>query len=138
MYNNYYQQQPINTMSQRVAPPQMIPQQQFGSLRGHPVSSLEEVKATSIEFDGSIFYFPDIANKRIYTKTVDNSGIAQLNMYELKPIPTENINGDFVTRQEFDSAMAKIAELLSQKQANVPLTPNTQENPQQKNFKEVF
>jgi uncharacterized membrane protein YcaP (DUF421 family) len=49
---------------------------QFGSLRGHPVSSLEEVKATSIEFDGSIFYFPDIANKRIYTKTVDNSGIA--------------------------------------------------------------
>jgi hypothetical protein len=84
-------------------------------LRGHPVSSLEEVKATSIEFDGSIFYFPDIANKRIYTKTVDNSGIAQLNMYELKPIPTETTSVDFVTRQEFDSAMAKIAELLSQK-----------------------
>ena len=40
-------------------------------LKGHPVSSLEEVKATSIDFDGSIFYFPDIANKRIYTKTVD-------------------------------------------------------------------
>jgi hypothetical protein len=36
-------------------------------------------------------------------------------MYELKPLPTDSINGDFVTRQEFESAMAKIAELLSQK-----------------------
>ena len=73
------------------------------TLKGHPVSSLEEVKATSIDFDGSIFYFPDIANKRIYTKTVGLDGIATLNMYELKPIPQENqITGDFITRQEFD------------------------------------
>ena len=58
-------------------------------LKGHPVSSLEEVKATSIDFDGSIFYFPDIANKRIYTKQVDLNGIASLNMYELQPLPQE-------------------------------------------------
>ena len=45
---------------------------------------LEEVKATSIDFDGSIFYFPDLANKRIYTKTVDMQGIASLNMYEFQ------------------------------------------------------
>lgn len=135
MYNNYYQQQPIPQIP--VQQTRITSQPQFGSLRGHPVSSLEEVKATSIEFDGSIFYFPDIANKKIYTKTVDNSGIAQLNMYELKPLPTDPTNRDFVTRQEFESAMAKIAELLSQKQATVPLTP-TQESPQQKNFKEVF
>ena len=135
MYNNYYQQQQVPIQQPRIAAPPM-----FGSLRGHPVSSLEEVKATSIEFDGSIFYFPDIANKRIYTKTVDNSGIAQLNKYELKPLPSEPIGGDYVTRQEFETAMSKIAELLSQQQANVPLTPNqtTQESPQQKNFKEVF
>ena len=138
MYNNYYQQQQVPIQQPRIAAPPMP--QQFGSLRGHPVSSLEEVKATSIEFDGSIFYFPDIANKRIYTKTVDNSGIAQLNMYELKPLPSEPIGGDYVTRQEFETAMSKIAELLSQQQANVPLTPTstTQESPQQKSFKEVF
>ena len=138
MYNNYYQQQPMPQVPMQQT--RLTQQPQFGSLRGHPVSSLEEVKATSIEFDGSIFYFPDIANKKIYTKTVDNSGIAQLNMYELKPLPTDPISGDFVTRQEFESAMAKIAELLSQKQATVPLTPTiaTQESPQQKNFKEVF
>ena len=138
MYN-YYQQQPSTVMPQQRIATSPIPQ--FGGLKGHPVSSLEEVKATSIDFDGSIFYFPDIANKRIYTKTVDNSGIAQLNMYELKPIPAEPIGGDYVTRQEFETAMTKIAELLSQKkQANIPLTPieTTQESPQQKNFKEVF
>ena len=78
-------------------------------LKGHPVSSLEEVKATSIDFDGSIFYFPDIANKRIYTKAVDMNGIASLNMYELRPLPQEtSITGDFITRQEFEKVIADL------------------------------
>lgn len=133
MYN-YYQQQPSSIMPQQriVSPP--IPQ--FGGLKGHPVSSLEEVKATSIDFDGSIFYFPDIANKKIYTKTVGLDGIAQLNMYELKPLPTEPVSGEFVTRQEFEQAMGKVAELLNQNKVTVPQTSPAQENPQ--GFKEVF
>jgi hypothetical protein len=32
------------------------------------VSSFEEAKASSIDFDGTIFFFPDVANKKIYTK----------------------------------------------------------------------
>ena len=45
MYNNYF--------------PQNQPQRpQFG-LKGKPVTSLDEVRAASIDFDGSIFYFPD-------------------------------------------------------------------------------
>ena len=44
--------------------------QQF-MLKGRPVSSIEEVRAASIDFDGSVFYFPDIANKRIYTKQIN-------------------------------------------------------------------
>ena len=131
MYN-YYQQQPNTVMPNQS---RVIPQ--FGGLKGHPVSSLEEVKATSIDFDGSIFYFPDIANKKIYTKTVGLDGIAQLNMYELKPLPSEPIAGEFVTRQEFEQAMSKIAELFSQKkQVTIPQAPTVQENPQ--TFKEVF
>jgi hypothetical protein len=39
-----------------------------------PVSSIEEVRASPIEFDGSIFYFSDIANKKIYTKFVNMDG----------------------------------------------------------------
>ncbi len=117
MYN-YYPQQSINRT------PTMY------SLKGHPVSSLEEVKATSIDFDGSIFYFPDIANKRIYTKAVGLDGIATLNMYELKPIPQENqITGDFITRQEFDQAMAKIFATIQPSKEPATSPPN---------FKEVF
>ena len=123
MYN-YYQQQPSASAPM---PPRMP---QFGGLKGHPVSSLEEVKATSIDFDGSIFYFPDIANKRIYTKTVGMDGIAALNMYELKPLPSNPEVGEFVTRQEFEQAMSKIAELFNQS------NPPAQQAPQ--NFKEVF
>ena len=134
MYN-YYQQQPSTVIQQpRMVAPTMP---QFGGLKGHPVSSLEEVKATSIDFDGSIFYFPDIANKKIYTKTVGLDGIAQLNMYELKPLPTEPASGEFVTRQEFEQAMGKVAELLNQNKVTIPQqAPPAQESPQ--GFKEVF
>lgn len=64
--NNYYPQQTmrqpqtyINPTPQIMAPP---------GLKGRMVSSLEEARATSIDFDGSVFYFPDLANKKIYTK----------------------------------------------------------------------
>lgn len=102
MYNYYQQQQ----NSYNKLPTYM----QQPMLKGHPVSSLEEVKATSIDFDGSIFYFPDIANKRIYTKQVDLNGIASLNMYELQPLPQEMpiAQNDFVTRQEFEQTIASL------------------------------
>ena len=102
MYNYYQQQQ----NSYNKLPTYM----QQPMLKGHPVSSLEEVKATSIDFDGSIFYFPDIANKRIYTKQVDLNGIASLNMYELQPLPRETpiAQNDLVTRQEFEQTIASL------------------------------
>ena len=78
-------------------------QPSFG-LKGRPVSSLEEVRATSIDFDGSVFYFPDLANKRIYTKQINMDGTASLNMYELKPVPKETVN-DYITRAEFEEAI---------------------------------
>jgi hypothetical protein len=59
-------------------------------LKGRLVSSLEEARATSIDFDGSIFYFPDLANRRIYTKQINLDGTATLNMYELREMPTIN------------------------------------------------
>ena len=76
-------------------------------MKGRPVSSLEEVRAASIDFDGSIFYFPDLANKRIYTKQINMDGTAALNMYELKEIKEEIKEGfvlppieNFVTKDE--------------------------------------
>jgi hypothetical protein len=79
-YNYYPQQQPVQSSYQRMA---------STMLKGRPVASLEEARAMTIDFDGSIFYFPDLANKRIYTKQINVDGTASLNMYELKEIPVD-------------------------------------------------
>lgn len=35
---------------------------QITGLKGRPVSSLDEVRASAVDFDGTISYFPDLAN----------------------------------------------------------------------------
>lgn len=82
-------------------PSQQNRQPSFG-LKGRPVSSFEEARAMSIDFDGSVFYFPDLANKKIYTKQINMDGTASLNMYELRPIPIAQPNNDYITRAEFE------------------------------------
>ena len=89
-------------------------------LKGRFVSSLEEVRAANIDFDGSIFYFPDVANNRIYTKQINLDGTASLNMYELKELinPTENNNtrDAYITREEFQATIDALrADLQSKK-----------------------
>lgn len=74
-------------------------------LKGRPVSSIEEVRAAAIDFDGSISYFPDIANGKIYTKQCNIDGTASLNMYELKETPPISTAPDYVTREEFNTTL---------------------------------
>jgi hypothetical protein len=67
---------------------------------------VEEVRASSIDFDGSVFFFPDFANKRIYTKFITLDGVAAINMYELKEMPLGNEDGrNYITREEFENAI---------------------------------
>ena len=93
MYQNYLQQ----------------PTPHYG-LKGRPVSSLEEAKAANIDFDGSLFLFPDITNQKIYTKQINMDGTASLFMYEMKEIPTAQTvsSSDFITRDEFNKALAQL------------------------------
>lgn len=82
-------------------------QMQLG-LKGRPVSSIEEVKASVVDFDGSINYFPDLANDRIFTKQINVDGTSSIFMYEKKPIPqqTSNINmSDFITKDELEEIL---------------------------------
>ena len=117
-YQNYYQQ-PMGIQRQQMAPSPSASPIMYG-LKGRPVSSLEEVRATSIDFDGSVFFFPDLANKRIYTKQINADGTAILNMYELKEMPIQqNIQvaqGDFITRKEFEEALTNLKNSLVQPQ----------------------
>ena len=107
-YSNYYPQAQMR--------PQAPITSQYG-LKGRPVSSLEEARAISIDFDGSVFYFPDLANRRIYTKQINMDGTASLNMYELKEVPTPSnpIVTNYVTREEFEEALSKMQEMLKSK-----------------------
>lgn len=117
MYNqnyNYYPQQASFMRPQQ--PQQMAPQVE---LRGRMVSSIEEARATPIDFDGSVFYFPDLANKKIYTKQINMDGTATINMYELKPIPVQQDNtvpSNYVTREEFEKALEQIKIALTPKE----------------------
>lgn len=123
---NYYPQQPIN---QYMRQPQM-PQQTI-MLKGRMVSSIEEAKASPIDFDGSIFYFPDLANKRIYTKQINIDGTATLNMYELRPIQMQqdtqqSMAANFVTREEFQQALEQLKASL-EPQKEQPKASETQQ-----------
>lgn len=85
------------------------------SLKGRPVSSLEEVRAIPVDFDGSIFFFPDLANGKIYTKQVNIDGTASLNVYEYKQIENNNFS-EFVTRDEFNQTLTELKDMLLKKE----------------------
>lgn len=72
-----------------------------------PVSSIDEVKACPIDFDGSVFYFTDVANKRIYTKQINLDGTVSINLYELKTDQVTN-STQYVTKQEFENVINQL------------------------------
>ena len=82
-----------------------------------PVSSVEEVRASPIDFDGSVFYFPDITNKKIYTKSINLDGTVAINVYELKENAAAFASGgnnNFVTREEFENTISQLAGMYEQ------------------------
>lgn len=101
-------------------------------LKGRPVSSLDEVRATSIDFDGSIFYFPDLTNSRIYTKQINMDGTASLKVYELSELPTSTIQSqvldNLVTKQEFEQVINTLtAKILTMQQTSVESAQTTEQ-----------
>lgn len=91
-------------------------------LKGRPVTSIEEVRATPIDFDGSIFYFPDLTNNRIYTKQINMDGTPLFKVYELKALPLEPQipTGNFVTREEFEQVITQLKTMLTPQQQPAP------------------
>ena len=131
MYTNYnYYPQPTNQ-----PPPyqprayQQAPLQPMG-LKGRLVSSFEEARASSIDFDGSVFYFPDLANRRIYTKQINIDGTASLYVYELREMPVQRDDSvlvpsveKFVTRDELEQVLEQLRLLQKPTEPAVSATP---------------
>ena len=116
MYNNYYQP------TQPLAVPYQPQTRPSTTLKGRPVSSIDEARASSIDFDGTVFYFPDLANRCIYTKQINLDGTATLLMYELKEIPVPS-QPNFVTREEFENTIEQLKNILTTTQQGSQTKP---------------
>ena len=82
-------------------------------IKGRPVASVEEVRAMPIDFDGSVFYFHDQSNNRIYTKQIGLNGQSVIRVYELanQPIAAET---KYVSQEEFTQAISNLTAQLEQ------------------------
>lgn len=135
-YPNYFPQQ-MQYSNPYMNRPQYIDQgqqYQFSGLKGRPVASIDEVKASIIDFDGSIFYFPDTANKRIYTKQINLDGTSSLNVYSLIEQPVEQnqqvmqLPNNVVLKEEFDKTInVLVKEIEELKNKNASLLEKTKE-----------
>lgn len=107
-------QYPIQQQAPAIMQPQRIPyveQPQIG-IKGRPVSSVEEVKAISIDFDGSVFFFPDLANQKIYTKQINLDGTSTINIYSLENNGTNQIP-QYVTKEELELALSQLKQEIA-------------------------
>lgn len=86
MEQQYPQFNPQNQQGQQNMMPQQwsYPQQPTPILKGRPVASFDEAKASMIDLDGSVYFFTDMANRAIYTKQINLDGTATLNTYKLQ------------------------------------------------------
>lgn len=97
---------------------QMQNNQQMGAqmqvIKGRPVSSYDEAKASMIDLDGTLFVFTDIANHCIYTKQILLDGSAELKTYvlqEQKQNETKRsgeLNEGYVLKKDFDITVKEL------------------------------
>lgn len=137
--NGYYGQAPVYQSPFTVQQNQAIAQ----GLKGRPVTSIDEAKASMIDLDGSVFVFPDYGNNKIYTKQINLDGTATIKTYTLDtsglnhdsdnthPAGTHDYSDDIVLmKDEIESLKIQIGELKSMKgvQSNVRSNANVRVN----------
>lgn len=88
---------------------------QFNYIKGRPVVSIDEARASQIDLDGSLYVFPDLGNKKIYTKQINMDGTAAFNVFELTTPAEEKAPAPvYVTRDELDAVLANFKASLVQ------------------------
>lgn len=98
-------------------------------IKGRPVVSIDEARASQIDLDGSLYVFPDLGNKRIYTKQINMDGTATFNIFELAPPAPQasEAQTEYITRAQLDEILMEFKETLTQSK-----TPKS--TPAQNNF----
>ena len=100
----------------------MMPQQNY--IKGRPVVSIDEARASQIDLDGSLYVFPDLGNKKIYTKQINMDGTASFNIFELAaPVETAR-EPVYVTKDELDEILTSFkASLIQEKEKESGVAP---------------
>ena len=77
-------------------------------IKGRPVVSIDEARASQIDLDGSLYVFPDLGNKKIYTKQINMDGTATFNVFTLVPEQApveEHAMQMYVTKEELNKIL---------------------------------
>lgn len=89
-------------------------------LKGRPVSNEEEANAAMIDFDGSLFVFPDNAHGKIYTKQLGLDGNIVFRKYAMEqgstpsPAPQSEIDlSGYVTTETLEKRLSEIKEAMN-------------------------
>lgn len=89
-------------------------------IKGRPVSNEEEANAAMIDFDGSLFVFPDKAHGKIYTKQLGLDGNIVFLKYSIdsqaatQPVKEEKPQIEYATKEELSKAVTEMRAYLSQ------------------------
>lgn len=76
------------------------------------VTCIDEAKAAQIPLDGSITVFVNVQNGEIYTKQLDNNGLADLKLYRrIQNVAQQNVQ--YVPVQDFNVLTEKVKMLES-------------------------
>lgn len=97
-----------------------MPMMQLNYIKGRPVVSIDEARASQIDLDGSLYVFPDLGNKKIYTKQINMDGTATFNIFELAAPAEEAATPTYVTRDELDAAIEQLKASLTAAPAPKP------------------
>ena len=109
---------PAAAPQQSYSAPIMVPQTNY--IKGRPVVSIDEARASQIDLDGSLYVFPDLGNKKIYTKQINMDGTAAFNVFELST-PSEAAPAPvYVTKDELDEILASFKASLVQEKSQEP------------------
>lgn len=96
-------------------------QMQQNLIKGRAVTSIDEVKGSMIDLDGSLFVFPDIGNNKIHTKQINLDGTATIRTYVLE-LENKKEEKQYIEKGEFENMVNKMNERINQLQNKINKT----------------
>lgn len=98
-----------------------VNQMQQNLIKGRAVTSIDEVKGSMIDLDGSLFVFPDIGNNKIHTKQINLDGTATIRTYVLE-LENKKEEKQYIEKGEFENIVNKMNERINQLQNKINKT----------------